>query len=178
MLSVLLLLAAGLGWMLGGTVPGRLAIGGPWSLTRGDGAPMTDRDLRGHYALLFFGYTRCPDLCPAALAAVADAMRRLGARADGVQPVFVTVDPAHDTPSVVRDYARRFDPRLIGLTGTTAEIDAVERDYRITARVETDGTVEHSAVLVLLGPDGRFVAPIPAEADGREIARRLAGLLS
>ena len=168
--------------VLGGPSPPRvLDDAAHWSLRRGDGSPVTDRDFRGRFVLLYFGYTSCPDVCPTALAAVSDAMARLGARGRRLQPVFVSIDPAHDTPDTVRRYARQFGGRLIGLVGTAAETAAIEREYGIEARVEHAGAadvIDHTSVLVLLGPDGRVVSAIPADESGRGIARRLAAALS
>ncbi len=181
--SALLLLAGAYLWALD-PAPRAAAIGGHWSLTRGDGAAVTDRDFRGRYVLLYFGYTACPDVCPTTLEAVADAMGLLGSKSRALQPLFVTVDPVHDTPRVVRDYVGLFDARLIGLTGTPAEIDRIEREYRIRSSVTDARTasggraIDHTAVLLLLGPDGRYLAPIPADASGRAIAARVRPYLS
>ncbi len=176
---MLFLMASGFLWLLGGPTPTGSVIGGPWTLTRGDGGVVTDRDFRGRYLLIYFGYTSCPDVCPTTLQAIADAMRLLGSRADQLQPLFITVDPRRDTARVVRDYVRQFDPRLVGLTGTPREIEAVEREYRIRSSVTSDGhdggrSIEHTAVLLLVGPDGRYLAPLPADESGQEIAGRLA----
>ena len=105
------------------------------------GSKVTDRDFRGRYVLLYFGYTSCPDICPTTLDAVADAMHLLGARADRLQPVFVTVDPRHDTPAVVGDYVKLFGARLVGLTGTEAQITRIEKEYRIHSSVMHDASV-------------------------------------
>ncbi len=178
---LLLALSAGLLRLLGGTAPvGRDAVGGPWTLTGGDGRPVSDRDLRGRYLLIYFGYASCPDVCPTTLSAVADAMRRLGERAGRVQPVFITIDPEHDSPRVVGQFAGSFGARVIGLTGTAAQIRAVERQFRVVAvtrriSAEPGGySIDHSSVLLLIGPDGRYLAPLSATDSGIEIAARLA----
>ncbi len=178
-MAVVLLFAGGFLWLLDKTAPVNFAIGGPWSLTRGDGARVTDKDFRGRYLLLYFGYTSCPDVCPTTLQAIADAMRLLGSRADRLRPVFITVDPRRDTAPVVRDYVRQFDPRLVGLTGTPSEIDTVEREYRIESSISRNGSgaanvIDHTAVLLLVGPDGRYLEPLPVDESGRQIAGRLA----
>jgi protein SCO1/2 len=178
-----LLLAGGYLWLLGGTTPPSSIIGGHWSLTRSDGARVTDRDFHGRYVLIYFGYTSCPDVCPTTLEAVTDAMRRLGPRADRLQPLFITVDPARDTPAVVRRYVEAFGSHLIGLTGTLDEIARVEREYRIRSMIDRERSrsgyaVDHTAVLLLLGPDGRYLAPLPADESGQAIAARLQHFLS
>jgi protein SCO1 len=165
-----LLLAGGYLWLLGGTTPPSSIIGGHWSLTRSDGARVTDRDFHGRYVLIYFGYTSCPDVCPTTLEAVTDAMRRLGPRADRLQPLFITVDPARDTPAVVHRYVEAFGAQ-------------VEREYRIRSMIDRERSrsgyaVDHTAVLLLLGPDGRYLAPLPADESGQAIAARLQHFLS
>lgn len=182
--AVLLLLAGGYLRLLGaGGAPRDAAIGGPFALVAGDGRPVTDRSFRGKFLLIYFGYTACRDVCPLTLAAVAAALDRLGARAAEVQPLFVTVDPGRDTPDVVRAYAASFTPRLVGLTGTPDQIARVLQEYRVSSVVHRAGplparyAVDHSSVLYLVGPDGRYLAPIradaPADAMASAIARRL-----
>ncbi len=136
------------------------AIGGPFTLEDGAGKTVTDADFRGKYMLVYFGYTFCPDVCPTTLNDVAQAMDKLGARADRVRPVFITVDPGRDTPEVVRQYTAAFSPRLVGLTGSQAQITAVEREYRVYAAQHRTGpgpadyTMDHSSVLYLMDAKG------------------------
>jgi protein SCO1/2 len=149
------------------------SIGGPFQLIDSQDRRVTDRDFRGRYLLVYFGYTGCPDVCPTTLASVTQALRLLGARAATIQPVFITVDPKNDTPSVMRSYVVNFSPRLIGLTGTPAELQAAEKAYHVT--VETTATgINHSAVLYLMAPDGHFLAPLPADGSAAVIATDLA----
>jgi len=167
-------------WLLGGTTPHSVpAIGGPFTLTQDDGKVVTDRNFRGHYLLIYFGYTSCPDICPTTLSAIADAIDILGIRAEQLQPLFITVDPTHDTPAIMRDYVRSFSPHIVGLTGTPPEIHAVEHEYRITAVDEIrpgggSNTIDHTAVLFLVAPDGRYLAPFAATESGAELAKDLA----
>ena len=179
--SALLLLTALYLWMLGGTSPPRhAAIGGPFTLTATDGATVTDASFRGRYVLVYFGYTNCQDVCPTTLAAVADALDVLGPAGARVQPVFVTVDPRRDTPDVLRRFTALFTPRLLGLTGTQAQLRQMQQSYRVSSVVhqgaaETMGyMVDHSSVLYLIGPDGRYVAPIRADESGSEMANDIA----
>ncbi len=181
--GLLLVLAAGYLWLLGGpTAPVTARIGGPFALTDGIGRRVTDRDFRGRFMLIYFGYTTCPDVCPTTLAAVEAALHQLGTRARRVAPLFITVDPARDTPDVVERYVRGFGTDLIGLTGTPAEIARVRREYLVSAvrRHDPDhgGAIDHTAVLLLIGPDGRYVAPLPVDAPAAGIAARLDALLS
>ena len=110
------------------------------------------------------------------------AVRALGAKGTQVQPIFITVDPQHDTPEIVRSYVASFGPDLVGLTGSVASIRAVQREYRIrsTAHRESSrsaGAIDHTSVLILVGPDGRFLAPLPANSTATAITARLAPVL-
>ncbi len=164
--------------------PAAAAVGGPFQLTSGDGKTVTDRDLRGKYVLIYFGYTSCPDVCPTTLQHVADALTALGSKAADLQPLFITVDPERDTQKIVRQYAAAFSPQLIGLTGTAEEIARVEKEFHVYAAIRRTGsgkddyTVDHSSVLYLMGPDGGFLAPIPADEQGKEMAGEIASHMS
>jgi cytochrome oxidase Cu insertion factor (SCO1/SenC/PrrC family) len=147
-------------------------VGGPFRLIDSHSRTVTDEDFRGRYLLIYFGYTGCPDVCPTTLASVVQALGLLGKRAAAIQPIFITVDPAHDTPSVMRNYVADFSPRLIGLTGTPAELDAAEKAYHVTVEVTPAG-INHSAVLYLMAPDGHFLAPLPADSSAAVIAKDL-----
>jgi protein SCO1/2 len=184
MLLAVLIVGAGVTMWLGGATPGGLSIGGPFSLTDGDGKRVTDRDLRGKFVLVYFGYTFCPDVCPTTLNQVAEAMDRLGSRADRVQPVFITIDPGRDTPPVMRQYVASFGPRIMGLTGTEAEIATVAKEFRVyyaphrTGDGPNDYTMDHSSVLYLLSPDGTFISPLRADAGAEQLTADLAKLLN
>ena len=140
------------------------AIGGPFTLTDQTGKTVSDRDFQGRYMLIFFGYTFCPDVCPTTLSTVAAALEKLGpAAARKVVPVFVTVDPERDTAEVMRDYVGAFGSGFVGLTGTPDQIAKVAKAFKVyAAKVKGDSpgqySVDHSAILYLMGPDGRFVA--------------------
>ena len=159
------------------------AIGGPFTLVDSAGKTVTDRDFRGKFMLVYFGYTFCPDVCPTTLNQVAVALDKLGAKADRVQPLFVTVDPARDTPEVMRQYTAAFTPRLLGLSGTPEQIAAAAKAYRVyyaehrTGPGPLDYTMDHSSILYLMGPDGAFLAPVRADADGAEMADEIGKLV-
>jgi protein SCO1/2 len=148
------------------------SVGGSFRLIDSQNRTVTDQDFRGRYLLVYFGYTGCPDVCPTTLASVAQALRILGPRAASVQPIFITVDPKHDTPGVLRAYVANFTPRLIGLTGTPEELQAAERAYHVTVEVTATG-INHTAVLYLMAPDGHFLAPLPADGSAAVIATDL-----
>ena len=141
--------------------------GGSFSLTASDGRRMTDADFRGRFMLIYFGYTHCPDVCPVDLFTMGEALKLLGAQADRVQPLFITVDPERDTREVVGDYASSFDPRLIGLTGTNEEVETAVRAYKVhrvkytPANDPANYGVDHSSLTYLMGPDGKFRTLIP-----------------
>ncbi len=186
-LAFVVLLAIGAGaWLFlsRGDGAGIGGIGGPFTLQDGDGHPVTDRDFRGRFLLVYFGYTFCPDVCPTTLNEVANALDTLGPKADRVQPLFITVDPQRDTPAVVRDYAASFSPRIEGLTGTPEQIAAVAREYRVYYAPQRpagagDGyTVDHSSILYLMDPDGRFVVPIRTDETGQAMAAEIAKYLN
>jgi protein SCO1 len=156
-----------------------MSIGGPFNLLDGDGRPVTQATFRGKYFLVYFGYTFCPDVCPTTLNQVAEAIDRLGPKADRVVPVFITVDPKRDTPAVVKEFSAAFSPRIVGLTGSAEEIAKAERAYRVYAAERHTGpgvndyTMDHSSILYLMGPDGNFLTPIRAEETGEQIAAEL-----
>lgn len=168
-LVVLAVLVAGFGYENGwyGSAPPEAApLGGPFALTDQHGVTRTDTEFRGKLMLIYFGYTYCPDACPATLAAMTQALERLGSAADAVQPIFITVDPARDTPQQLKLYAENFDPRLIALTGTPAQLDAVEHEFRVFASkvpggVPDDYLLDHSSFIYLMGRDGKLAKLIP-----------------
>jgi protein SCO1/2 len=183
LLAVLLFGAGSFLWLSGKGGDNGYFIGGPFTLEDGNGKPVTDRDFRGKYMLVYFGYTFCPDVCPTTLNAVADAMDKLGPAAARIQPLFITVDPKRDTPPVVKQYAAAFGPNVKGLTGTADEIANVAKGYRVyyaehrTGPGPDDYTMDHSSVLYLMNPDGAFVAPVRADESGDEMAASLKKLM-
>jgi protein SCO1/2 len=160
------------------TAPAGLQIGGPFALLDGSGKIVTDRDFRGRYMLVYFGYTHCPDVCPTTLTDIAAALDKLPPTDRArVAPLFITVDPARDTPAVMGDYAHAFGPSFVGLTGSAAAIASVEHEYRVyAARHELahgDYGMDHSSVLYVMGPDGNFMGVIDDGSKPAEMAQRL-----
>jgi len=162
---------------------GKALVGGPFSMIDQTGKPVTEKDFSGRYSLVFFGYTHCPDVCPATLQVTSDALEKLGAQADRIQPVFVSVDPERDTPEVLKDYLENFDPRLIGLTGTVDQVRAMIKTYRVyVARVpdtEAEGeyTMDHSAFMYLMSPDGNYLTHFSYGITGADLAVKLRPIL-
>lgn len=182
-LAALLMIGVGaIIWLTQGA-EGPLGIGGPFKLVDQDNRPVTEQTYRGKYMLVYFGFTFCPDVCPTTLNHVADALDRLGDKADKLVPILITVDPKRDTPAALKQYVAAFTPRMVGLTGTPEQAAAAARAYRVyfkenrTGPGPNDYTMDHSSILYLMGPDGAFVAPLRAEATGEQIATDLARYL-
>ena len=158
------------------------SMGGPFTLTDQNGRRVSDRDFAGKYRLVYFGYTFCPDVCPVDMQVIGAGLRRFetqdAARAARVQPIFISVDPARDTPPVLRQFVAAFHPRMIGLTGSEAEIGQVAREYRIfyeRGEASPGGgyMVNHTRMAVLYGPEGRPIAMIPHDQGPEGVATEL-----
>ncbi len=157
------------------------AVGGPFLLEDQNGKPVSDQDMKGRPFLVFFGFTRCPDICPTTLFDVSQVLRQLGPDADRTGALFITVDPERDTPAVLKDYLSNFDPHLRGLTGDQAAVDVAIKAYRVYAQKvpldDGDYTMDHTAVVYLMDKDGHFVAPFnlkrTPEAAAEDLRRYL-----
>jgi cytochrome oxidase Cu insertion factor (SCO1/SenC/PrrC family) len=152
--------------LIEGLLSGRAPVGGPFELTDQTGHRRTDADFRGKLVVLYFGYTYCPDVCPAELQSISLALDRLGAAAEAVQPLFITVDPERDTPARLADFVSSFYPRLIGLTGSLAEIRKTAIAYKTffakSGVVAPDNySVDHTGFIYLVGRDGRYLGFLP-----------------
>ena len=156
------------------------SIGGPFTLAGSSGKTVTQKDFAGEPTLVFFGYTHCPDVCPATLFEMSEALRALGADKK-VAALFVTVDPERDTPEVLKEYLASFDPRIVGLTGSREAIDAVLKEFRVYSRkVPGEGedyTMDHTALIYLMDKQWRFVRPFRLDRSPAEAAAELAKYL-
>jgi protein SCO1/2 len=156
-------------------------IGGHFSLTAPDGTEVTDRSFPGKWLLLYFGYTFCPDACPTALNTIAEVLDELGTLAEQIQPIFITVDRQRDTPAVLAEYVKAFHPRLIGLTGSAAQIAAAAKDFRVFYQVRQLGNdeyaIDHSSYVYVIDPDGRVVERITGNLQGHPVAAELQRLI-
>lgn len=166
---------------------GTPSLGGPWTLVDArTGAPVTDAAYRGRYALLYFGFSKCPDICPAELVKVGDVLRRLDAAGDGapdVKPLFVSLDPRRDSLRQLAHYGADYDGRVDFLVGSPAQCKAAAKAYRVYSSIadedkgaEDDYLLDHSIVLYLIGPDGGFLdfftqSTTPATIADKIIAR-------
>lgn len=149
------------------------------------GRMIGNEDFPGRFQLITFGYTYCPDICPTTLAAMTLILGQLGAQAARLQPIFITVDPERDTPAVVARYTGYFDARIVGLTGSLPLVHAAADHFKVRYRKYAEpgaapGTysVDHSAGMYLLGPDGNFVARFAYALPPPEIAARIAALMA
>ena len=158
------------------------AIGGPFHLVDQEGKTVTDADLKGKWSLVYFGYTHCPDACPTALNDISIALDELGPKRAEVRPVFITVDPERDTPQVLKSYVTAFDAPILALTGTPEEIAQAAKGYRVyyAKHPEADGdySMDHSSVIYVIDPQGRFTASFTHESTPEDIAERLKKLLT
>jgi protein SCO1/2 len=158
------------------------AIGGPFQLTDQNGKTVTDADLKGKWSLVYFGYTHCPDACPTALNDISIALEDLGAKRDAVRPVFITVDPERDTPEALKAYVTSFDAPILALTGTPEQVAQAAKGYRVyyAKHPEAGGdySMDHSSVIYVMDPQGRFTASFTHESTPEQIAERLKKLLT
>ncbi len=156
--------------------PKQSLIGGPFALTAQDGRTVTEKDFAGRPTLVFFGYTHCPDVCPTTLFEVSEVLNALGPQAK-TNAIFITVDPERDTPSVLKDYLASFDPRVVGLSGDRAAVDAAIRAYRVYAKKipgqNGEYTYDHTALVYLMDKGGRFVGAFNLDRKPADAAAQL-----
>ncbi|GAA0305131.1 SCO family protein [Sphingomonas oligophenolica] len=154
-------------------------IGGPFALTDQNGHPVTDRNFAGKYRIMYFGYTFCPDVCPVDVQNIGAGLRILEKSdpqvAAKIVPIFISVDPARDTPAVLKAFVGAFHPRMVGLTGSPAAIDAVAKEYAIYYHKQDAAPgggymVDHSRVAYLMDPEGKPLALLPQDQSGEAIA--------
>lgn len=156
------------------------SIGGPFTLVNGDGKTVTDKDFAGKYRIMYFGYTFCPDVCPVDVQNIGGAMKLLDKQkpelSAKIVPVFVTIDPARDTPKVVKEFTSAFYPRMVGLTGTPAQVDAAAKVYRVPyQKRETPSgyLMDHGRQAYLMGPNGEPIALLPQEQSPQAIVAEI-----
>jgi protein SCO1/2 len=158
---------------------GKALVGGPFELVDHTGKTVTDKDFRGRFMLVYFGFTLCPDVCPSGLQVMAAALDQVGAKAEKIVPLFITVDPERDTPAQMAQYVASFHPRLIGLSGSPEQIAAAEKAYRVYAKKVTDDkssagyTFDHTSLMYLMDPKGDYVAHFTHATPVERIAERL-----
>jgi protein SCO1 len=151
-----------------------VAIGGPFSLTDQDGKKLSDADFRGSLMLVYFGYTYCPDVCPLTLHNISAALNLLGDKGQSVVPIFITIDPERDSVAKMKEYAARFSPRLVALTGTPAEIAAAAKAYRVYyAKHEESGgaySMDHTSLIYLMDRNGHYLDHFSPDTSPQDMA--------
>jgi protein SCO1/2 len=163
--------------------PNQVAIGGPFHLVDQNGRPRDEAILKGKWSAVYFGYTFCPDVCPTTLQTLAEAEEKLGSKANGLQVVFVTVDPERDTPAQLKTYlsSAAFPKGTIGLTGTPAQIADIAKAYHVFYQKQGSGSgyeVQHVSAVYLMDPDGRFDRPIGYGLTPDQEARQISDAMS
>lgn len=190
-LKVLLIVALGLAigafsaWTIisqappsGAIVAGKALVGGPFSLLDADGKRVTENDFAGKKLLVFFGFTSCPDVCPGGLQVISAALEKLGPKADKLTPIFITLDAERDTPAKVGAYAKSFSPKLVGLSGSDADVTAAAKAYRVYFKKvpgsdPANYNIDHSSIIYLMDESGQYVTHYPYPVTVDELADKL-----
>jgi protein SCO1/2 len=154
---------------------GTARIGGHFALTDSSGKAVTDENFRGKPMLVYLGFSNCPDMCPMTLTTMADTLKALGTDASKITFIFITLDPEHDSPSVLRDYLAHFDARIVGLTGSKEAVEQVAKDYKAVAtktNVPATGKtlINHSGYIYLMDAKGTYVTHFEGNAKPAEMA--------
>lgn len=164
---------------------GTALIGGPFNLLASDGQRRTQDSWPGKHLLVYFGFTYCPDVCPIDLARMSVVLESLEASApdvvDKLQPLFITIDPARDTPDQIALYLSAFSPRIVGLSGSQAEIDVATKSYRVYAARRAQGesddsndyAMDHSSLTYLINPEGKYVTHFSSLDSAQDMEARL-----
>jgi cytochrome oxidase Cu insertion factor (SCO1/SenC/PrrC family) len=169
------------------TIPmgqGEALVGGPFTMVNQRGETVTDKTYLGKPMLVFFGFTYCPDICPTELQIIAQSLTDLGDAGKDIQPIFVTVDPARDTPEVIGQYVANFGDRFIGLTGSESQVAEMASAYRVyyskqdNAKDPANYLMDHSAIIYLMGRDGKFLKHFSYTTDARKLTEGLKQALS
>lgn len=159
-----------------------VAISGHFALATPDGRKVTDANYRGKWLVVYFGYTSCPDVCPTVILRIGQALESLGAGADRIQPIFITVDPQRDTPERLTHYLASFNPRVVGLRGDPQQTEDAARQFHVYYRTRSFGngeySVDHSSFLYVINPDGRFTKLLPDTLSADQLASELTTLTS
>lgn len=158
-----------------------VAIGGPFSLTDQDGKRRSDTDFRGSLMLVYFGYTSCPDVCPLTLQNMSSALTALGDKGQSIVPLFITIDPERDSVAKMKEYAARFSPRLVALTGAPDDIAAAAKAYRVYfAKHEESGggySMDHTSLIYLMDRNGHYLTHFSPDVSPQDMAAGIAKFL-
>lgn len=160
------------------------AIGGPFQLVDHNGRTVSEADFAGRFMLIYFGFTHCPDICPTELQVMANAVDALGSGETSIVPIFITVDPQRDTVAHLKDYVAAFHPKMVGLTGTSEQIAAVAKAYKVYFSKQpgigantNDYQVDHTSFVYLMGPDGVIRSVFRAGTSAKAMAGEILGQL-
>jgi cytochrome oxidase Cu insertion factor (SCO1/SenC/PrrC family) len=165
-----------------GRVPsgsGTPLVGGPFSMVDHTGRNVTEKTYAGKPMLLFFGFTYCPDVCPTELQVMAAALEQLGNKGAEIQPIFVSIDPARDTPDVLKAYVENFGPSFIGLTGTPEQVAAMAQTYKVffekreNKEAPDNYLMDHSSIIYLMGRDGKYLRHFSYTTDAAKLVEGL-----
>jgi protein SCO1/2 len=153
-------------------------IGGAFTLVNQDGKTVTAADYHGYYQLVYFGYTYCPDMCPTGLQSIAHAMDQLGTDITKLRVLFVTVDPARDTPEKLKEYVASFHKGIDGLTGTPEQVAVMAKNFHVFYKKneqvdDHDYLVDHSSQIYLMSPADKFLASFPENVDPKLLVDRI-----
>lgn len=160
-----------------------IKIGGPFALKDPEGRLHRDSDFRGRFMMIFFGYAYCEGICPLGLRNMAEAHKFLGDDRDKVAPIFITVDPARDTPEALKDFVAKTNPNLIALTGSVAELEEARKGYRVET-VSMGGGIaggeqfRHNTFIHFMGPDGKILTIFPPILDPERLAEAIRGYIA
>jgi cytochrome oxidase Cu insertion factor (SCO1/SenC/PrrC family) len=161
------------------TGSGTALIGGPFVMLNQKGETVTEKTFAGQYMLVFSGFTHCGDVCPTELQVMTAAFTEMGPPSDKITPIFVSIDPDRDTPQAMADYVKNFHPRLQGLTGSADQVAAFAKAYHIfyqkvpNPKDPADYEMDHSSILYLMGPDGKFVTHFTYTTDAKALSEGL-----
>lgn len=151
---------------------GKAAIGGSFTLTNQDGKIVSDSEFRGKNMLVFFGFTRCPEICPTTVATISSTLDMLGEKATRIAPIFISVDAKHDTPERIRDFLSNFNPRITGLTGDEEKIKNVASAYK-AYYAEQGEMMDHSTLIYWMDDKGEYIGHFPYTITADELAKKL-----
>ncbi len=163
------------------------SLGGPFSLVDQDGIPRTEKDYADKFKLMYFGFTYCPAICPTELSKMSEAYLSLPEEMQQkLQPIFITIDPERDTPTVIKGYVNLFMPQLVGLTGSVDQIESVKKSFKVYAAKVSEGdgsdpedyTMDHSSMIYLLDPAGQTVGLFKTADTSEDIKARLMDVLA
>ncbi len=164
---------------------GTALVGGPFDATNQDGKRISDKEFLGKHTLFYFGYTFCPDICPAELQVISAALGEIEGAQEKFNLAFVTIDPARDTPEIMKQYVAHFWPGTIGLTGSEEDIRKIASAYRVYySKAEGESgdqdsyLMDHSSIIYLMGPDGKFVRHFPFGTSADDIRKALVAATS